>query len=64
MVQESYYAVGKDAPIKLGEEECAGGMVQWPDDAVVKDAPIKLTEEECAGGMVQDIALQTQMNKT
>ena len=61
---ESDYAVGKDAPIVLSKEECAGGMVQGPGDADLKGALIKLTEEECAGGMVQDIVLRTQMNKT
>ena len=52
MVRESdpYYAVVKGALIKPAKEECALGMVQWPDDAELKDALIKLAKEERAGG--------------
>ena len=46
---DPYYAVVKDAPIILGEEGCAGGMVQGSRDAARKGALIKLAiKEECA----------------
>jgi hypothetical protein len=46
-------AAGKDAQIKLSEEECAKDMGQRLNYAAVKDAQIKSKKEECAGRMGQ-----------
>ncbi|KAK1747110.1 hypothetical protein QTG54_002454 [Skeletonema marinoi] len=50
-MEESDYAVEKDALVTLNREECASGMGLSAKDVATKDVENKQKKEECAVGM-------------